>query len=826
MRWKWIVSIVFVLVMAVMVIGYAILSSYDFNNFKPQIAQAVKGATGRELALAGDIKLGIGLRPVLMVENVSFQNASWGSRPELAKIKRLQIEVSLIALMTGVISVERLILEEPDILIETNKAGNSNLEFRHTHRAAVTEKPQEQASGAPGAVISALLLNEVRIRHGLLTYKDGRSGRTYATVLEKFNIAEETQRLIRLDLEGTYNGRPCHIEGTIGRLPTLVNPNKVWPVTLTVETAATTVTVDGEIKDVFKAKGLALTVTGQGKSLPSILGLFDVAHVPEVGPFKVAGSLTDPGGKLGARDLELVIGTEDLAKVQVSGTIENITALEGLNLAVHGWGQSVPGVVGLFTTSHVPDMGPFDVKGNLTDPNGTLAVEGLTLDLGTEDLAGIRLSGTVKDIKALKGVDVDFSVRGQRLENLDKVVGKPLPAKGPFRISGHARLPSPKLLTFSDVKISLEQSDMAGSLALDLTGAKPRLTASLSAQQLDLRPYLATPSQEPGNDSKKTATGRKGKVFPDTAVPFDLLDQADGEVTIEAQKALLPLLALTNLTARVSLKDGHLRVTPLKGAVGDGTFDSRLDLLSQGREPKMTVALKTVQLDLGRMLKDLGVEGVLEGKLDVDVDATAHGNSVAMLMAGLDGRTVVIMDQGKINEKFVGLLSGDPRGLLQLLSTSKKEVKYRDINCFVVGLDISNGLAKSTALALDTSAVTIVGHGKVDLATEKLDLSLKPTPKKGVGIKGLGSLSVSLGELTKPLKVSGTLAKPNLAIDASGTMLTLGKAVGGAVLLGPVGLAAALAGGQFGDKDPCLAAIEAARATEGLGGDTQKLVGR
>jgi uncharacterized protein involved in outer membrane biogenesis len=81
------VGIVAVLLIAIIVAAYLILSTYDYNKFKPRIAKVVEDATGRKLTLAGDIDLEVGLSPTLVVEDVSFQNATWGSRPELAKLK-------------------------------------------------------------------------------------------------------------------------------------------------------------------------------------------------------------------------------------------------------------------------------------------------------------------------------------------------------------------------------------------------------------------------------------------------------------------------------------------------------------------------------------------------------------------------------------------------------------------------------------------------------------------------------------------------------------------------------------------------------------------
>ncbi len=822
MRWKWIIGIALVLAVVLTVTVYAILSGYDLNTFKPKIALAVKNATGRELSLEGDITLAIGLRPALVVENVAFQNASWGSRPRMAAIKRLQIQVALMPLLTGVIQVESLILIEPDILIETNKAGDSNLEFTHA-QPTVTVKPGNRESREPGAVLSALLLDEVQIRNGRLAYKDGGSGKRYDMVLNQLSLFTETQQRIGVALEGHYNGEFCRVKGSIGRLPSLISASKAWPVTLTAQGASATMTVDGHIRDLFKFRGLALTVSGNGPSVPALLGFFDITDVPEVGSFEAEGRLADPEGRLAARDLHIVIGDETPAKITVTGVIEDLTALKGFNLMVQGRGRSVPDVVGLFAEADIPDLGAFTVKGNLTDRTGAPAVTGLSVELNKKDLARIRLSGAVKNIIMLEGMEIDFSAQGPELANLEQVTRRPLPVSGPFHMSGHILSPSKKAYTCPDLKVVLEHSDLAGSIALDLEGPTPRVAASLSSDKLDMRPYFTRPAKPSDKEEKQQPPEIKNRVFSDTPLPLDVLHHADADVKIRAKTALLPILALEDVTARVILKDGHLSIIPLNGRVGKGTFDGRMDLHSGAQGTKASLVLETSQLDLGRMLKDLDIEGVLEGKLDLKTDLVSHGNSVAELMAGLNGSTVVIMEQGKINEKLVGLLSGDPRGLFRLLSVSQKEAAYRDINCLVVGLDIDNGLAKTTALVLDTGAANILGRGQVDLASEKLDISLKPTPKTGVGIKGLGKFSMSLGELTKPLKIGGTLSSPNLAIDPSGTMMTLGKALGGAVLLGPIGLAAALAGATLGDTDPCPLAIEAARTAmaEKTGGSRQ-----
>jgi uncharacterized protein involved in outer membrane biogenesis len=57
--WKKILIAAALLIVVLVMAVCAFLSFYDFNKFKPMIAQAVKEATGRELTIAGDIDIGL-----------------------------------------------------------------------------------------------------------------------------------------------------------------------------------------------------------------------------------------------------------------------------------------------------------------------------------------------------------------------------------------------------------------------------------------------------------------------------------------------------------------------------------------------------------------------------------------------------------------------------------------------------------------------------------------------------------------------------------------------------------------------------------------------
>ena len=668
MRWKsikWVLGIFVVLIIALIITVYAVLSSYDFNKLKPKIARSVKDATGRELSLAGDIDLDIGLTPALVVEGVRFQNAPWGSRPDLAKIRRFEVQVALLPLITGNIEVKRLTLIEPDILIETDKSGKSNLEFE-TSKKVPPGEPEEE-SPAKEMKLPALTFKEVRIEKIRFTYKDGPSGETYAVNLDRLTTgAANISAPVSLLLKGAYNRIPFEVGGTLGPIAALTDPERAWPVKLTAKAGSVVITADGSIMDPMNGKGISLTVNAEARSI------------------------------------------SDIAK--------------------------------LANAEGAPDMGPF--------------------------MAGFKVSD-----------------------------------------------PAIKTYKISELKITLGDNELDGSMEVSLAGSRPRLKAVLSSRKLDLRQFL---SKDEGKGDRKRepapAAAKKEKLFPDDPLPLDALNQADAGVKFRAGEIRLPRLALNDLNVHTVIENGRLTVKTLKAVIGGGALDAHSDLCPQGKTAAMIMAMKITGLDLGRMLKELDVRDMIEGTLDVDLNISGRGGSIAGIMAGLNGKTIVVMGKGRINNKYIDMLGADlSSGLFRVLNPQKEKAEYSEFNCFVSGFGIKNGIANVTALVFDTNAMSVVGNGGINLKTEELDLGLRPSPKKGIDTGVMGKLSLSLGELARPLKLAGALADPSLTVDPTQTAITLGKAVGGVVLFGPVGIAAALASESPDDENPCLTAIEAAK---------------
>jgi hypothetical protein len=429
------------------------------------------------------------------------------------------------------------------------------------------------------------------------------------------------------------------------------------------------------------------------------------------------------------------------------------------------------------------------------------AAKGYPLDL-TAKAGGAqwKVEGTIRDVRNMRGFALKADADVASTVQAAAFFGEVLPAElGPVQMSVALSDGADGSWRLADLKIAGKAGDAAGTLTLNLGEGRPMLSGSLSSRSLHLTPFFN--GSKPSPVKADAGTG-KARIFPNDPLPLEILKNIDFQLKFNAEQVQLPRLPLVNLSLEGSLKDGRLDLKPIKAKAAGGEAEGEVEVQSQGRVAVAKAGFKITQVDLRQVSADFKAEG----KVDAELDLLSKGSSVAGFLASLNGRTVVVMGQGRVDNRSIQLLGGDlAGGLFQLFNPSSKAADSTDINCAVSGMEIKDGVAKVTALVVDTPDMTVIGEGEVNLRDETLNLGLKPYGKGSTGV------SLSLGELAKSFRLGGTLANPSLQIDATQTMLTAGKAAGGVLLFGPAGIAAALAGKSSGDGNPCLTAVESAK---------------
>jgi AsmA family protein len=647
---QWLVFVTLAFLLILVTGGYVLLASYDYNSLKPRIEAEVMNATGRALTIGGDIRFEMGLTPALVLKEVSFQNAPWGTRPEMAMIERLEVDVALIPLFSRRFVVKRFILIGPDLLVERREQGETNFDFGPPRKDPLKTEGGPSESLTP---LSAFAFHNVSVENGVLLYREGRSGRTSKlTIAHLEAVSTGFGAPIDLSCKGALERFPFEALGTLGPLTDMIRKEKPWDVALKVNLPGITAAVEGSVRDPLGLRGIDLEVTARAGDLKEF--------------FAAAG-----------------------------------------------------------TRSNFPE--PIEFEGRFSDP-----------------------------------------------------------AERVFRVSG--------------MGVRAGENRLSGTVELQTDTTPVTVSALLETDRLDLRPFAGKKESEQGRGA------RKKRVFPEDPISIGALEHVNGSVRIHAGKLLVPGLSLHHLSAEMTLRKGELNIAPLSAVLGTGKVEGRMKIGPRSGSVIVHVALKADGVDLGSVLREMEVKDVSGGRLHGELELSSRGNSVAGWMKNLDGHVMVISDGGRVHNRYIRLLGGNlSEGFFRMLNAGK-DFSHTEIHCLVSRFDVEGGEARGTALVMDTPEMTVVGEGTIDLASEGLNISLKPYPKQGVA--GVG---VSLGELTKPFKLAGTLSEPSLAVDPAQSALVIGKAVGGVVLFGPVGIVAALVGGTKGEGNPCLRAVEAAK---------------
>ncbi len=337
--------------------------SFDPDSLKPRVEAAVKQATGRELTLAGRIRLGLSLRPTLTVSGVSLANPPGFSRPPMATLERLDVKLALIPLLRRQIEIDQLVLVKPDIMLETNAQGRPNWQFapqtsptRAATRHCRLRRRMRRRSAWPmcGSRMAPL-------RGG--TMSTGRNAVLGLTSARATAASPEFD--LHVTASATYNGAPFTLAGDFGPLARLqeAGASGAWPAKLQMEAAGAKLALDGTIAQPQEVKGYAIKVAANVPDLAALAPFLPGQRLPPLHDVSLAAQVADSGAAVPQiSGLTLHVGASDL-----SGTVAGLK-LDKLDVTAPQLDQP----------AHVAGQGSFDnspatLAGTVGAPAGLLS---------------------------------------------------------------------------------------------------------------------------------------------------------------------------------------------------------------------------------------------------------------------------------------------------------------------------------------------------------------------------------------------------------------------------------------------------------------------
>ena len=154
--------------------------TFDPNDYKDEIAKAVKESTGRELVFEGDIFLNFFPWLGLEVGPVALDNAQGFQPKEMVRVSKAMASIRVLPLLAGDVMIGEVVLDGFTLNLAVDKQGKSNwadLSGKDAKAGAPEASPGAKDGAARGSSAPETVSMEgVKITGAQVNYMDGQTG--------------------------------------------------------------------------------------------------------------------------------------------------------------------------------------------------------------------------------------------------------------------------------------------------------------------------------------------------------------------------------------------------------------------------------------------------------------------------------------------------------------------------------------------------------------------------------------------------------------------------------------------------------------------------
>jgi len=323
-----------VVLLAVLVL---IIAFFDWNRIKPPLNAKVSEELHRPFAINGNLAVVWqrepdegGWRawvpwPHVVAEDLSLGNPDWSKQPQMATLKRVELRISPLALLTQRVVIPRIDLTGPNADLQRLADGRANWTFKFDPKDPNAEPSNWVLDiGAIGFDKGHITLDDQSLKTQLdllidplgkpIPFSDIVGDKAAKTALEKGGSPQDYA--FALKVKGQYHGQNLAGQGKIGGLLALQDAAKPFPLHAQMKIADTSVELAGTLTDPLNLGALDLRLKLAGASLGNLYPLIGVT-LPDTPPYATDGHLTaklhesggavyryeDFNGKIGESDI-------------------------------------------------------------------------------------------------------------------------------------------------------------------------------------------------------------------------------------------------------------------------------------------------------------------------------------------------------------------------------------------------------------------------------------------------------------------------------------------------------------------------------------------
>lgn len=705
-------------IVGVTVAGAAyIAATFNPNDYKGRIIQAVKESKQRNLHLDGDIKLSFFPNIGANLSKISL--SEFKSDKEFAAIESARVSLALLPLLSKQVVVNEVEVSGLQATLIKHKDGSTNIDDllggKDTDAAGKTSEPSNVKKQPVKLDIASVSIDNTR-----LDYRDESSGAQYTIKnmsLHSGRIANGVPSKIDLSVDAQANQPKLNLSAQL----------------------KTTLTFDLE-KQLYHLEGMDMQASGAALDISNLKlkasGDADVNLATQA--FSVRQFLLNASGMKVKDHFDIALNAPTLNLTQDKYAGDKLI----LNAKLDGAMGNV-----------VADMSLPTLEG--TEQSFKVAAMTLNLEVKQAEQAfkiklASPLSGNIKAQQFnLSNLTIAVQATGEKLPN--KAVNS--------EMRGSVQIDALKQNVQASLAGGLLQSQIKAKLGVN-DFANPAIRFDVDVDQFDADLYL------PKKTSGDTQTAASQTKQPEQPLDLSALRKLnlDGNLRV----GTLKIFNVKSSQVRVSVKarNGLLNVNPLAANLYQGSTSGSLIINAQG-VPHITIKQNLAGINVAALTKDAANFDTLEGKGNVGMDVTMQGNTVSAMKKALNGSLSLNLVDGAVKGINVAKKLRDAQALFgkggnTAQTQSANQTEKTDFSELKANFQINNGVAHNDDLSMKSPLLRLGGAGDIDIGHDTMNYVAKATLAKT--LEGQGGQDNVAG-VTVPVRVSGPFSNLKYTLD-------------------------------------------------------------
>lgn len=673
----------------------------NLNDYKPQISQAAKEATGRDLTIEGDIKLS--LFPWIGMELGAMQlsnAAGFGDQP-FARIEGAEVKLKLMPLLKSEVEMKTVTLQGLRLNLTIAEDGSNNWSDLATgdRTAAIEESPTSGSSKLAALVIGGLAITDAQV-----VYDDRASGARYA--VETLDLTTGPVALnapIDIELNSKLSSSKPNINGTLGiKVHVIADMQKFEQHRL----ENLHLTLDFNSPD---AKSNGFNSSGQ-LTLDSSIDIDLPGQRYSLSPTTLTANITNPSLPGGKATLQLT--------ADINANLQEQTAQLN-NLKLSSYGLNIQGMIGASNIMERPLL------------NGELRI------------AEFDPRALFKNMAIAAPVTADPKVFNKAALELTLV--------NTTASSIHIK----------PLKLRLDETTLKGTIDAELSADKPlpAVRYQLSLDSIDADRYLAPPSAK----TAAAPTASSGAAAA-AQLPMEMLRNLDIDGKANIGKLTLSKLHLNEVHTTIKAKDGLIKLAPISAQLYQGSYSGDTTLDARGATPKFTFQESLQNIQAGPLLKDFMNDDMVSGKGTLNLALTAQGHSADEITKTLNGNINLSFANIAMKGLNIAAKVREARARIKGEKLSDSDTRPTDLSEVKGTFVVNNGIVSGNDLGAKAPFARINGAGAIDLVQTTLDYMVTAkivSTTKGEGGADLDALK----GLTIPVRITGPFSAPKFDLQ-------------------------------------------------------------